>query len=300
MKNRTHDTYRICRARWPDLFVIGAPRSGTTFFYHLFKSLPEFFVCPLKEPNYFATSINRRAKLNKPIQSQRKYLALFLNARPDQILCETSPTYLWDPQAAANIAKVNPDAKLVAILRDPVHRAFSHYLMGLGAGYVSGDFVSALEWALRRPNDYTGRIAQAGFYALQLERYWAAFPKSQIKILIHEDFIKDEETAVSEVCQFAGMTGRLPRSWPRVTNTFDLPVSAVSRMLIRNPVLRWLTRELVPLSWSGPLRRMLGRPAVKPVMTREEWTFAEKIYRDEVVRLEGLLERKLPWLRWEE
>lgn len=282
--------------RWPDFFVIGAPRSGTTFFYYLLRSVPGVFVCPLKEPNYFATTINTKRKLNKPIRSRKAYLRLFRDAGPNDILCETSPTYLWDPAAAKNIYAVSPGAKILALLRDPAHRAYSHYLMGLGIGNESKPFIPAMRDAMLRPDDYSGRIARAGFYAEQIERYMRKFPEGQLKILIHEEFVQDEMATARTVLEFLGIAYELDESIPRVTNTFDLPVGSVSKYLVRNPACRWVVRELFPRQAARSLRRLFGKKVEKPKMTREEWEFAAELYREDVTRVERILGRKLPWL----
>ena len=113
---------------WPNFFIVGAPRSGTTFLYHYLNQISGIFMCPVKEPNYFAASINPKRKLIKPIRSKEKYLKLFENVENETAIGEASPTYLWDPQAPKLIHEKIPNAKFIFILRNPIERAFSHYL----------------------------------------------------------------------------------------------------------------------------------------------------------------------------
>ena len=64
---------------WPNFFIVGAPRSGTTSLYEYLKEVPAVFMCPVKEPNFFKQSIENDLFLSKPIREKKKYLDLFKN-----------------------------------------------------------------------------------------------------------------------------------------------------------------------------------------------------------------------------
>lgn len=281
--------------RWPDFLVIGAPRSGTTFLYSLFDQLPGVFVPRVKEPNFFARSINPRRKLNKPVWDEEKYLALFEPATADQIIGETSPTYLWDPLAPSLIKRRVPDVRIIAMLRDPVERSYSHYLMGLGIGSETEAYIPAMRSALSRPDDYSGRVARAGFYARQVERYLETFPREQLLILIFEEFSADPESHFPSILRHIRFEGSIPEDLVYYTNTFDMPLGAFSKYVIRNRVLRWMVREWLPVGAAPYLRKLFRREARKPPMSSEERRFAEELYREDVLELERILGRELPW-----
>ena len=163
---------------WPNFFIVGAPRSGTTFLHNYLKQIPKVYMCPVKEPNFFAVSINPKLKLTKPIRDKKKYLNLFKNVKNEIAIGDASPTYLWDPKAAKLIHEQIPHAKIIMILRDPISRAFSHYLMGLGIGNETLPFREAMENALKSDNDYSNRIVMAGFYSEQVKKIYEIIPTS--------------------------------------------------------------------------------------------------------------------------
>ena len=107
--------------RWPNLFVVGAPRAGTTSLYHYLRQHPEIYMSPLKEPHFFSHS---NPQSDTVVKHQDAYLRLFDAARGEKLRGEASPAYLADPDAPARIKDASPEAKIVAVLREPVSRAF--------------------------------------------------------------------------------------------------------------------------------------------------------------------------------
>ena len=137
-----------------NFFVIGAAKCGTTTVYDRLARRPDVFLSRVKEPNHYARSIEParfsaafRANLHddwgayfahRPlaerqigfIQSAEQYAALFDGAGPEhRLVGECSTSYLWDPEAPAALHGAHPQARVVVVLRHPVERLFSHYLM---------------------------------------------------------------------------------------------------------------------------------------------------------------------------
>jgi len=101
--------------RKPDLFIVGAPRSGTTALYEYLRSHPDIFMCTPKEPNYFSFDMNRPRAAN----TEEEYLRLFKNAH-EKVAGEASVWYLYSKVAIAEIMRFNPDAKIIAMVRSPI------------------------------------------------------------------------------------------------------------------------------------------------------------------------------------
>ena len=281
---------------WPNFFIIGAIRGGTTSLYEYLKDIPSVYMSAIKEPGYFSKSVDATLLLTEPIRSKEKYLKLFENVQNETAIGEASPTYLWDPQAAKLIHQQVPDARIIMILRDPVERAFSHYLMLIGNGSIDSSFEQIIDQSVQLPHDdFSGRIINAGFYSEQVSRYLELFPRENIKIFIFEEFIKDTKKSVQEVLDFLKVDTTIPDDVKIVDNTFDLPVGNVSKHFIRNKILRAAVRELMPGDSAANLRKIFKKRSEKPPLSSSDKKFVEDIYREDVKKLEKILGRDLPW-----
>src|SRR6266566_130247 len=109
--------------RVPDFFIVGAPKCGTTSLYRMLRQHPRIFMPDLKEPRFLASDAwaapgSPSGPISYP-QTLEEYLALFDEAREDQLVGEATTLYLWSRTAAARIAELSPAARIIAILREP-------------------------------------------------------------------------------------------------------------------------------------------------------------------------------------
>jgi len=122
----------------PNLFVIGAPKCGTTSIYNYLKLHPDVFLPNIKELHYFSYPEVLNTYYDVKIESDLdKYLLWYREANHKKIVGDISPSYLYNDQSAERIKSFNPEAKVIAILREPIERAISHYLMDFKIGYVN-------------------------------------------------------------------------------------------------------------------------------------------------------------------
>ena len=176
---------------WPNFFIIGAAKSGTTSLYHYLKQHPQIYMSPVKEPRFFAfhgetLEIDRYDQLSRAdlrliladsITKPSDYLALFNGVKDEKAIGEASPLYLQIPQVAARIHQFIPHAKLLAVLRNPIDRTYSQFLMHSRNGLApSKDFLQTI--ALENLQDASNLwIHTAAIYSWQLLRYTVAvFP----------------------------------------------------------------------------------------------------------------------------
>jgi len=200
----------------PDFFVVGHHKSGTTALYEMLRRHPQIFMPALKEPRYFATDLRRRAgqqRASRLPDTLEQYLALFARARPEQRAGEATPLYLLSHTAASAIADVQPDARIIAILREP-----ASFLRSLHLQFVQNHVESendlrralALEGARREGKSMPRRFqmprmlmyAEHVSYVEQLRRYHEAFSPEQVLVLIYDDFRNDNEATVRRVLRF--------------------------------------------------------------------------------------------------
>jgi hypothetical protein len=208
----------------PDFFIVGHAKSGTTALYEMLRRHPQIFMPDAKEPWFLASDM--RARFRSPMggdepETMEQYLELFAPAAPGQKAGEASSSYLWSRTAAREIAEVQPDARIVAILREPA--SFLHSLhMQLLQTHVESE--RSLRRALElEPERRAGRhiprrshrpqllmYSDHVRYVEQLRRYHDAFAPEQVLVLIYEEFRRDNETAVRQVLRHLGVDERQP------------------------------------------------------------------------------------------
>lgn len=210
--------------RSPDFFIVGHPKSGTTALYEMLRVHPEIYMPELKEPWFLASDMKPRfppPRSASPPENLDDYLALFAAAGPGQRAGEASSSYLLSETAAEEISALRPDARIIAILREPASFLRSLHLQLLGT-HVEGekDLRRAIDLeAARRAGKRVPRrshrpqllnYSRHVRYVEQLRRYRAAFPAEQILTLIYDDFRGDNEGTVRAVQRFLEVDDAVP------------------------------------------------------------------------------------------
>jgi len=282
---------------WPNFFIVGAPKAGTTSLYEYLKKTPGIFMSPVKEPNYFSQGIAPHHFFSRPFRNKEKYLNLFKNVKNEVAIGEASPSYLRDPKAAQLIHDTVPNAKIIILLRDPILRAYSHYLMRARGGLADFTFKQVIKKSLDSPenDDYSRVIISAGMYYQQVKRYFDIFGKENVKILIFEESVKDSQKAVKEILEFLGVKSEIAESVGKVHNPFTVPRGIMAKFALRNKITRKLGRSISPSARRKIVKNVLVKKGDKPPLLQEDRMSLEKIYCDGVVRLEKILGRSLPW-----
>jgi len=261
--------------RVPDFFIVGHPKCGTTALYEMLRHHPQIYMPDVKEPWFFASELHERTppRPQGTPKTLAEYLPLFAAAKPSQRVGEASPHYLWSHTAAASIAQVKPDARIIAILREPASFLHSLHLQFVQVYYeVETDFgrAIALEQDRRQgrhvpPYTYWPQMlaySEHVRYVEQLRRYHAVFPEEQVLILIYEDFRADNEATVRRVQRFLDVDDTAPVQVVEANPT----VRARSRLLNelvhavgvgRGPISHAVKESIKALTPSGPRRNAL-------------------------------------------
>ena len=207
--------------RVPDFFIVGHPKSGTTALYEMLREHPQIFMPGLKETRFFAHELHPGLDFNTHPETLEEYLALFGPARPEQLAGEASPSYLRSQLAAARIAELQPDARIIAILREPASFLRSlHLELVQDRVEMEVDFGRALAADRLRPGleQVDGKFARGGRrysadrvqYVEQLRRYHEVFPSERVLVLIYDDFRADNAGTVKHVLSFLGVDDSSP------------------------------------------------------------------------------------------
>ena len=287
--------------RWPDFFIAGAPKAGTSSLYAYLQRVPGVYMSRIKEPNFFSRALVPDDHPVRPIRDKEAYQRLFADASEHQLVGEASPTYLADPEAIHLINEIVPEARFVVSLRDPVERAHSHYLMMVNNGAAGPSFLEEIERGLRYRHQY-GRMLlrpEIGLYGEQLARMWTVVPRHRTLIVIFKEFVAHPRRTMERILAFLGIEDSLEGFEPEVHRGYGVPKSALVRMLFRNRTVSRLSELLIPPGARLAIRqKLLIKKEDKPAIPHDARERLEELYAEDVKRLSALLERPLPWPRF--
>ena len=312
-------------SREPNLFVVGAAKAGTTSLYRALAEQRQVFMSPIKELHYYSTDIDRhkfsreyketivfddhealrRSKSGRVFSTHMRdraaYLALFEGADPSRhkYLGEVSPSYLYSRVAAESISRASPGAKIVMILRKPIDRAFSHYLMDVSIGYVKLGFAACLERELSSSESCWGRDTQyiaLGAYAEQVKRYLDAFPREDVMIILYDDFAADYREVLRNLFSFLDI-GNPAMPENRRHNQAQLPRYPRLNYALRRLYVKKAAKELVPQEIKRIFKRLYYQKMAMPSPSERERAIVNGALRDDIPRLGELIGRDLRlWL----
>jgi hypothetical protein len=312
-------------SRLPNFFIVGAPKAGTTSLHYYLDQHPQVYMSAIKEPHFFAAEIREencdpqlrrafardarslRQFLSGPMREKRfggivpdweDYLRLFSNANEEAALGEASVCYLWSPTAAERIADRIPHAKILVMLRDPVERAFSQYLHGLGNGAIRWSFREHIHRNLQhRSAQFCVHypFLEFGLYSEQLDRYLRRFGQN-VWIGFHEDFKRRPLEVYRNICEFLQIEQEFSPSMERRHLESQVPRLAVTGWLKRSGF--WEAAATVtPHALRPFIRRSLVRRPGTTRMDPADRRYLLDFYREDIRKLASLLGRNLDdWL----
>jgi hypothetical protein len=303
--------------RVPDFFVVGHPKCGTTALYEMLMRHPQIYMPPGKEPWFFAREllVNTPPRPSGTPHTLDEYKEWFAGAKADQLVGEATSLYLWSRAAAGGIAEVRPDARIIAIVREP-----AAFLRSLHLEFVQiyvetePDFRKAMSLEDgRRRGRHTSRYAywpQALMYSDyvryvdQLRRYHAVFPEEQMLVLVYDDFRNDNEATLRRVLRFLGVEEEFPIETTEANPTVRVrsqrmhellhalyvghgPISRAVKASVKAVTPRGLRRKVV----FGAQKRLVFAEPLPP--DEEFMTELRRRFKPEVVALSEYLGRDL-------
>lgn len=301
--------------RKPTFLILGAAKCGTTSLYDYLGQHPDVFFSSPKEPIFF------EAQYEKGMEFY--WEGYFSDWSGESAIGDARTYNLYLPYVPQRIRESLPDARLIVVLREPGDRAYSHWwhrftrriekksfeealkenlgLLEAGPRFVGNAGIE--EWKKGLYRGATGTrhstYLDLGYYATQLERYLGLYPREQIKVLLFEDLSQDETALTRELWEFVGVS-------PEQTLSDAQPKNA-AREVVESRLWRFLFRQnqalgfsrLVPQKLRTGARELLsGRPSERPPMAAETRKFLSDHFRQQIGRLEELIERDLSaWRR---
>ncbi|PLS83627.1 MAG: sulfotransferase [Actinobacteria bacterium] len=296
----------------PNFLVIGAAKSGTTSMYHYLSQHPEIYMSPVKEPHFFAfegegvqfPSPGSKGGINlKSVSDEGAYRTLFGGVSGEKAAGEASTSYLYYPEAAGRIKRHVPEAKLIAVLRDPAERAYSTFLaLTLIGREPLREFSRALEAEEERIEagwEHIWHYKNVGFYHAQISRYFELFGRNRVQVHLYEDLHTNPLGVMRDIFGFLGVDEAFAPDASFKHNISGVPKNRfLSRMLRQRHPLKDVLKPFFPKALrqrlvSGLQRRVI----VRPPFPQEERRRLVEAYTQDIRELEGLIGRDLSgWL----
>jgi hypothetical protein len=293
----------------PNFFIVGAPKCGTTALYRYLRLHPNIYMPAKKEPHFFAQDLGTYPA----IKTMEQYVALFADAKDwHQRVGEASVYYLRSAVAIPGIRAFNPDARIIAMFRNPVDMVHSfHAQLLYWSEEVVPDFEAA--WRLQEPRRrgldlppgsrgaFLLQYAEMGRLGTQLERLLSTFPASQVKLILYDDFAASPRQVYDDVIGFLGLPYDGRTEFPRINESKRTRVTWL-RNFIRKPppglremyrgVKARIGRKRMDAIRRGVIERLTVNQQREPLSPAFRAELVE-VFRDEVALLGRLLRRDL-------
>ena len=297
----------------PNFLIIGAAKSGTSSLYHYLKQHPEIFMSPHKEPNFFAFE-GENVCFSGPgddidtnafsVTSLKDYCAFFKKVTNEVAVGEASPLYLYSPKAPMRIKHYIPDVKLIAILRNPVQRAFSNYLhFARNNREPKPDFQSALKEETKRIQDnwqWFWHYTSVGFYAGQLKRYFANFHSKQIKIFLYEDLKNNPRAMLKDLFEYLTINPGFRPNLSIKYNVSGFPKNRLLQKLLTKPnpikaIAKLIINDRMRIDIRAALmNKNIEKPQIDPDIKNKLIV----LYKNDILQVQDIINRDLSdWLK---
>ncbi len=285
-----------------DFFIVGAPKSGTTSLYKYLSEHPQISMSSIKEPNYFSNKSLKNQTLyydQNIIEDLERYHQLFSNDSIEKKKGEASVSYLFYKDVPKKINDYNPDAKIIIILRNPIERAYSHYLMDYRLGLVNENFNEIIKKKLKHKNAklYFQQYVELGEYANQIKRYLNEFNINQIMIIDYEDFIKETDLVIDKVHRFLGVNNFVTESNKKY-NTFTFSKYKLIRFLYSFVFFRNTIKFILPRKILIILFRLFFTNNNKPEIDEETVEYLKDYFKKDILELNHIIDKDfVKWIK---
>jgi len=268
----------------PNFIIFATRKAGTTSLYHYLSQHPEIYMSTLKGSRFFLFDPERpeRGK-NIPVKSVEDYKAFFGGADKSgaRAIGEASPSYLGSEGAAQRISAIIPDVKLIASLRNPVDRSYSHYLMSMR--YRSKRDRVPLSAA----NFQTW--ADVGLYAKNLKPWFKLFDRSQFKIIILEEWKSDTPAMLRDLHRFLSVEEDFLPDMKTKYNTGGEPRSRVFGSILKPRPFHIRLKPYIPETLRAAANRLRNVNMKKaPPLDPELRSEMEAYFRDDILALQDM------------
>ncbi|ACB49489.1 putative sulfotransferase [Crocosphaera subtropica ATCC 51142] len=291
----------------PNFLIVGIQKAGTTSVYNYLKQHPQVYLSPLKETNFLEKDwpqlIEQGHQFNpKKIATFEQYKNLFEGVTNEIAIGEISPNYLFHYKTSTELIKrYVPHAKLIAILRNPVERAISDYLMHVREAQSNRSLKEQIQY--RADKSF---VITKGKYYQPVKYYFEQFSQEQVSIFLYDDLRKDSQKFIQDIYKTIGVNPDFEPDTSRKSQVAQVPKNkAVNNLLVRKNPIRSLSASLLKPLLSEKKRQqvrsfligMNSKSKEEIDSFDEEKQLLLNLYRDDILKLQDLIDRDLsPWL----
>lgn len=290
----------------PNLFILGAAKSGTTTLFHLLDQHPEIFMSFEKEPMFFSRDDYYAKGLKWYINTY------FSNSHNFSVRGEASPHYLyWAKKVSKRIRQISQynTIKFLIILRNPVERAYSHYWNMVADGREDLPFYEALILEEKRISESFDELEsygsmqygyfRGGCYEEQIQHYLEKFPAENFMFMLQDDIINNQRATMKDVFKFLNINPDIEVETTK-SNPASIPKNKTLQKILKNRA-NWkeIFKKLIPLESRYKIKNFLLEVNTKvsdyPVLETEERSLLKNKYSSQLEKLSLTLNRDVTY-----
>jgi hypothetical protein len=295
----------------PNFLIIGVPKAGTTSLWKYLRQHPSVYLPDLKEPRFFI-DIPESSLRHKEVSTIEAYRDLFDGVESESAIGEASAGYFSHVKNPACIKSVLGNPKLILVLRNPIERAYSHFLFSKQKGLEprSATFQSAIEESTVQIGEHTRHrpYVEIGFYYRHLKRWASVFGRERIKVLFFDDLEDDSIDFAQRVYGYLDVDPEFePEILARRAKSGVPKYRAFYRLVaesgpVKDAAKRWMPEEATEClrDWVEPFRVKLKNWSLeKPKISKKAFDQLAERYRRDIRHLENEVSRDLTgWLEY--
>jgi hypothetical protein len=277
-----------------DFFLVGAPKAGTTSLYDYLSQHPNIFVPAVKEPNFYI-EVGPQSRNVINILDKVVYEKLYRDAKIEQLKGDFSVSYLHGEDTSRRIYEENPSAKIIMVIRNPVNRAFSHWLMDIREGFTKDDFIKAfnndVSYTGKRGFCYNSMYYDCGLYGDAIEKYQSYF--KDVLVLVYEDLFTDVAKQISKIYDFLDIEDIASNSFSK-KNVSGVVRNPVMAQFYHNTTVRLILKYIVPKEFKDTLRSFITSKNEQKI-TNEEYKLIYSFFEDDIKKVRQLVKNPELW-----
>lgn len=311
----------------PTFLVVGAVKAGTTSLHEYLNQHSEIFMSPVKETNFFSDADMLFDKFNVDykqdidhnldkyldgpmdkkihiahVRTWQQYQKLFRDVKDQKAIGEISNSYLYCPNTASAIHAQLPDVKIVMILRNPIDRLFSQYLMNLKLGkIITKDLLQEIQNDQNKKDKGWGvshLYLEVGKYYSQVKKYFDMFSRNQVHVILYDDYKRDPAAVMQKLFAFIGVDAGFSLDMSLKYNEAGVPRFGKLNYWLTQTGIYGLSKKLFPDSLKSRIKSLIYTKDNIPVISADEKKWLINYYTEDVEKLEKLLGVSLQnWLK---